>query len=81
MWGGHLRQRTAGERSRTTPATDPDDPSTAAELHDHLRAALARHKTPRRWYPADALPANAIGEIRKFLLRRQISDGCLQPLP
>lgn len=38
-------------------AADPADPPTAAELHDHLRAALAPHKTPRHWYLADAIPA------------------------
>jgi acyl-CoA synthetase (AMP-forming)/AMP-acid ligase II len=57
-----------------------EHPPTAAELHDHLRAILAPHKTPRHWYLADALPANAMGKIQKFLLRRQISDGRLQPL-
>ncbi|MEU0383178.1 class I adenylate-forming enzyme family protein [Streptomyces chartreusis] len=62
-------------------ATDPAAPPTAAELHDHLRAALAPHKTPRHWYLADALPANAMGKIQKFLLRRQISEGGLKPLP
>ncbi|MGW0823860.1 AMP-binding protein [Streptomyces sp. NPDC002845] len=62
-------------------ANDPADPPTAAELHDHLRAALAPHKTPRHWYLADAIPANAMGKMQKFLLRRQISDGNLKPLP
>ncbi|MGC9544663.1 class I adenylate-forming enzyme family protein [Streptomyces sp. UG1] len=61
--------------------TDPADPPTAAELHDHLRAALAPHKTPRHWYLADTIPANAMGKIQKFLLRRQTSDGRLKPLP
>ncbi|MFI9172422.1 AMP-binding protein [Streptomyces lincolnensis] len=62
-------------------ATDPAAPPTAAELHDHLRATLAPHKTPRHWYLANAIPANAMGKIQKFLLRRQISDGRLKPLP
>jgi acyl-CoA synthetase (AMP-forming)/AMP-acid ligase II len=61
-----------------TPAANPP---TAAELHDHLRALLAPHKTPRHWYLADALPANAMGKTQKFLLRRQITDGSLPELP
>jgi acyl-CoA synthetase (AMP-forming)/AMP-acid ligase II len=62
-------------------ATDPADPPTAAGHHDHLHTALAPYKTPRHWYLADAIPANAMGKIQKFVLRRQISDGNLKPLP
>ncbi|WNM31980.1 AMP-binding protein [Streptomyces sp. Li-HN-5-11] len=62
-----------------TPA-DPADPPTAAELHDHLRVALAPHKTPRRWYVTDDIPANAMGKTQKFLLRQRITDGTLKPL-
>ncbi|WP_149830991.1 class I adenylate-forming enzyme family protein [Streptomyces tailanensis] len=60
---------------------DHADPPTAAELHAHLRATLAPHKTPRHWYSGDAIPANAMGKIQKFLLRRQIGHGDLKPLP
>jgi acyl-CoA synthetase (AMP-forming)/AMP-acid ligase II len=61
-----------------TPAAAP--PS-AAELHDHLRELLAPHKTPRRWYLAQAIPANAMGKVQKFLLRRRIAAGELPELP
>ncbi|WP_212747270.1 hypothetical protein [Streptomyces montanus] len=61
----------------------PDDrgrPPTAAELHEHLRTALAPHKTPRHWYVTDDVPANAMGKTQKFLLRRRITDGDLTEL-
>lgn len=60
----------------------PADPAAppAAALHDHLRAVLAPHKTPRYWYSGDVLPANAMGKIQKFVLRRQIIDGTLPEL-
>jgi acyl-coenzyme A synthetase/AMP-(fatty) acid ligase len=57
--------------------TDPDDPPTAAELHDHLRTALAPHKTPRHWYVTNDIPANAMGKVQKFILRDRITDGDL----
>ncbi|MDX2937945.1 class I adenylate-forming enzyme family protein [Streptomyces ipomoeae] len=60
---------------------DPGAPPTAAELHDHLRATLAPHKTPRNWYLADDIPANAMGKTQKYLLRRRIGEGDLKPLP
>ncbi|MFI6285125.1 class I adenylate-forming enzyme family protein [Streptomyces sp. NPDC051018] len=56
-----------------TPA-DPERPPTAAELHEYLRAGLAPHKTPRHWYLAEAVPANAMGKIQKFLLRDRLAD-------
>lgn len=52
----------------------------AADLHAHLRALLAPHKTPRHWYVADAIPANAMGKVQKFLLRRRIDAGELPVL-
>jgi acyl-CoA synthetase (AMP-forming)/AMP-acid ligase II len=61
--------------------TPADPPPSAADLHDHLRALLAPHKTPRGWYVADAFPANAMGKVQKFLLRRAITDGDLPELP
>ena len=60
-----------------TPAARPP---TAAELHQHLRALLAPHKTPRRWYVADNIPANAMGKTQKFILQRRIADGDLPEL-
>jgi acyl-CoA synthetase (AMP-forming)/AMP-acid ligase II len=60
---------------------DPANPPTSAELHAHLRETLAPHKTPRHWYSGDTIPANAMGKIQKFLLRRQIGHGDLKPLP
>jgi acyl-CoA synthetase (AMP-forming)/AMP-acid ligase II len=52
----------------------------AADLHAHLRALLAPHKTPRHWYVAEAIPANAMGKAQKFLLRRRIDAGELPVL-
>ncbi|MEW2395178.1 AMP-binding protein [Streptomyces sp. NPDC046862] len=59
---------------------DPGRPPAAAELHDHLRSALAPHKTPRHWYVADDIPANAMGKIQKFVLLHRITDGELTEL-
>jgi acyl-CoA synthetase (AMP-forming)/AMP-acid ligase II len=61
-----------------TPAASPP---TADELHTHLRALLAPHKTPRHWYVTDTIPANAMGKVQKYLLRRRIADGTLPELP
>jgi acyl-CoA synthetase (AMP-forming)/AMP-acid ligase II len=59
----------------------PADPApSAAELREHLRASLAPYKTPRSWYVADPLPANAMGKVQKFLLRRAIAEGSLAEL-
>ncbi|WP_406195558.1 AMP-binding protein [Streptomyces europaeiscabiei] len=59
---------------------DPGHPPTAAELHDHLRNVLAPHKTPRQWYVAGDIPANAMGKTQKFVLLRRIADGELTAL-
>ncbi|MEV6587121.1 class I adenylate-forming enzyme family protein [Streptomyces acidicola] len=56
---------------------DPGRPPTAAELHDHMRTALAPHKTPRHWYVADDIPVNAMGKTQKFVLLQRIIDGDL----
>jgi acyl-CoA synthetase (AMP-forming)/AMP-acid ligase II len=69
-----------GEQVAAVIAPAGSTPS-AAELHDHLRTLLAPHKTPRHWYVADAIPANAMGKAQKFLLRRRIADGELPELP
>jgi acyl-CoA synthetase (AMP-forming)/AMP-acid ligase II len=53
---------------------------TAAELHGHLRGLLAPHKTPSRWYVCGTVPANAMGKVQKFQLRRWIADGELPEL-
>ncbi|WP_067478213.1 AMP-binding protein [Actinomadura hibisca] len=58
---------------------DPAAPPASADLHEHLRARLAPHKTPRRWYLAETFPANAMGKIQKFRLRESLTT--LPPLP
>lgn len=60
---------------------DPERPPRAADLHEHLRAVLAPHKTPRHWYLAGDVPANAMGKIQKFVLRDRIARGELPELP
>ncbi|MEU8798400.1 AMP-binding protein [Spirillospora sp. NPDC048819] len=60
---------------------DASRPPSAAELHDHVRSVLAPHKTPRHWYLADDVPANAMGKIQKFVLRDRIAAGDLAELP
>jgi fatty-acyl-CoA synthase len=42
-----------------------------ADVRDHVRSTLARHKVPRRVSFVDELPRNTTGK----LLRRQLSDG------
>jgi fatty-acyl-CoA synthase len=59
---------------------DGGDAPTATELHDHLRALLAPHKTPKQWYLADAFPANAMGKLQKFRVKDAIMAGELTPL-
>jgi acyl-CoA synthetase (AMP-forming)/AMP-acid ligase II len=61
--------------------TPAETPPSAAELRDHVRKLLAPHKTPRHWYLAQTIPANAMGKVQKFLLRRRITAGELPELP
>ena len=63
-----------------TVADGGGDAPTATELHDHLRALLAPHKTPKQWYLADAFPANAMGKLQKFRVKDAIMAGELTPL-
>ena len=42
------------------------------EISDFCRERLASYKTPRRIEIVDALPANALGKVRKALLRAEI---------
>jgi len=44
------------------------DPVRAETLVDHVAAALARHKRPRRIVFVDALPRNSLGKLQKHLL-------------
>jgi acyl-CoA synthetase (AMP-forming)/AMP-acid ligase II len=59
----------------------PADPvPSAEELREHLRASTAPQETPRSWFVADPLPANAMGRVQRFLLRRAIAEGGLAEL-
>ena len=42
--------------------------ASAAELHAHVAARLARHKLPAAWYALPAIPATASGKLQKFRL-------------
>lgn len=50
---------------------------TVDELRQHLRARIARFKTPSLWIFVDAYPTTAAGKIQKFVLRDQIVSGDL----
>ena len=71
-----------GERvvAAVKPA-DPGNPPGSEDLAAFLRGSLAHFKIPKSWYVADALPANAMGKVQKFLIREQISAGALPELP
>jgi malonyl-CoA/methylmalonyl-CoA synthetase len=47
----------------------------AAELGAHVEPLLAAYKRPRRWTVTDALPRNAMGKVRRDVLR----DSASQP--
>ena len=53
---------------------------TAAELHDHLRARLAPHKTPKQWFLTEQFPANAMGKLQKYRIKAAIINGDLTEL-
>jgi acyl-CoA synthetase (AMP-forming)/AMP-acid ligase II len=59
---------------------DVGDAPTATALHDHLRARLAPHKTPKQWFLAEEFPANAMGKLQKFRVKDAIMAGELTPL-
>ncbi len=54
---------------------------TATELHEHLRARLAPHKTPKHWFLVEQFPTNAMGKPQKFRLKDDIVAGALAALP
>jgi acyl-coenzyme A synthetase/AMP-(fatty) acid ligase len=60
--------------------TDGGAAPTATDLHDHVRARLAPHKTPKQWYVAHEFPANAMGKLQKFRVKDAIMAGELTPL-
>jgi acyl-CoA synthetase (AMP-forming)/AMP-acid ligase II len=45
------------------------------QLADACRAELARYKVPVDWYVVDEFPRNAMGKVRKPLLRDWLRDG------
>jgi acyl-CoA synthetase (AMP-forming)/AMP-acid ligase II len=61
-------------------AADGAEAPTSSELHDHVRARLAPHKTPKHWFRAEEFPANAMGKIQKFRVKDAIVAGELAPL-
>ena len=42
---------------------------TKEDLDEFVRATLAPHKAPRRWFFLDEFPVNALGKVQKFALR------------
>jgi fatty-acyl-CoA synthase/long-chain acyl-CoA synthetase len=61
-------------------AEDAGNAPTATDLHEHLRARLAPHKTPKQWFLAEQFPANAMGKLQKFRVKDAIMAGELVPL-
>ena len=51
-----------------------------AALIDYMRAHLAPHKTPRRWFAMDEFPLTGSGKIQKFRLRELWQAGQLPEL-
>jgi fatty-acyl-CoA synthase len=45
------------------------------ELADFCRDRLARHKVPKIWHRAGALPLTGSGKVMKHVLREQLSQG------
>jgi fatty-acyl-CoA synthase len=56
-------------------AVKPGHTLTAAEIHAHCEANLARFKCPRRIEFVDALPRNATGKIHKPTLRKSFASS------
>ncbi len=48
---------------------DPPSGLDESELTAHLEGLLAAYKRPRAWYPVAALPRNAMGKVRRDVLR------------
>ncbi len=58
---------------------DPESP-TVAELREYVRAHLAAHKTPVRWFAVDAFPLTGSGKVQKFRLVELWRSGDVSPL-
>jgi fatty-acyl-CoA synthase len=50
------------------------------ELFDYVRAHLAPHKTPKRWFEVDSFPLTGSGKIQKYVLRERWERGELAEL-
>jgi fatty-acyl-CoA synthase len=59
----------------------PDRRPDADEWTRFLRARLAGHKVPKRWFTVDNLPLTPSGKIQKFRLRALVLDHALTELP
>ena len=58
---------------RVTALVQPEDGAAAgvAELEAWCRQRLAGYKVPRRWQLVESLPQNALGKVRKAVLREE----------
>jgi hypothetical protein len=61
-------------------AGDAGQLPTATQLHEHLRARPAPHKTPKQWSSTEQFPANTMGTSQKFRVEDAIMAGELTPL-
>ncbi|WP_084029625.1 AMP-binding protein [Bradyrhizobium sp. LMTR 3] len=58
-----------------------DSKTTAEELVNHCRKAMAPHKAPTLWFGSTEFPLTASGKVQKFKLREALANGALHPLP
>jgi acyl-coenzyme A synthetase/AMP-(fatty) acid ligase len=54
-----------------------DDPGLEQALRETARAALPRHKQPRRYVFVEELPYTATGKIQRFKLRERLREKTL----
>ncbi|MDQ7910836.1 AMP-binding protein [Phytohabitans sp. ZYX-F-186] len=63
-----------GEQVAAVLTADPAAVDAQA-LHDYVRAHLAPHKTPKRWFVTDVLPCTPSGKIQKFVVVERLRAG------
>ena len=65
---------TWGERVTAVIILREGYPTTAEDIIEHCRAALASYKVPRQVLFVDEFPLNVLGKVQKVVLRQQVCE-------
>ncbi|MBE6947561.1 MAG: AMP-dependent synthetase [Ruminococcaceae bacterium] len=66
--------RKYGEEILASIILKEKDSVTVEEMHDYIKASMARHKVPRYIEFTDAFPMNAAGKVLKYKMRQEAAE-------